>query len=250
MMRLILIHTQEWLRLKFFHVVLFLSFFYFLISYLLGSLSFVEHQRLIFDFGLAGLEISTIFVAAFISTHALYRDIERKTILVLLARPIPRWHLLVGYLGSLILLNLILVTVLGVVLFTFLQKAQYGVALFISILTILLKSIVISSFGILCSVLARAMFSFVMTVAYWMMAYSIPDLQYFAKKMDNEALVWIGNSLDYLIPNFYAFNWKNYHFLRAEISTNDILWSWSHCFGWIFCLLFLAALFFRKKEIV
>ncbi len=250
MMRLILVHTQEWLRLKFFHVILFLSFFYFMMSYVLGSLSFVEHQRLIFDFGLAGLEISALFVSAFISTHALYRDIDRKTILVLLARPIPRWHLLASYLGSLVLLNLIMVTVLGIVLFTFLEKNPYGGTLFISIVTILIKSIVVSSFGILCSVLARAMFGFVITVAYWMMAYSIPDLQFFAKKIDNVVLTFFARFLDYVIPNFYAFNWKNYHFMRSEINWNDILWSWAHCFGWIFCLLFLASLFFRKKEIV
>ncbi len=250
MMRLILIHTQEWLRLKFFHVVSFLSLCYFLISYLLGSLSFVEHQRLIFDFGLAGLEISTLLIAAFISTHALYRDIDRKTILVLLARPIPRWHLLISYLGSLVLLNLILVTALGTVLFTFLEKSPYGFTLLISIFTILIKSIVISSFGILCSVLSRAMFSFVITIAYWMMTYSIPDLIYFAKKIDHPVLTGFSHVLDFLIPNFYAFNWKNYHFLRSEINWNEILWSWAHCFGWIFCLLFLAALFFRKKEIV
>ncbi len=250
MMRLILINTQEWLRLKFFHVVVFLSFFYIGLSYLLGSLSFVEHQRLIFDFGLAGLEISTLLIAAFISTHALYRDIDRKTILVLLARPIPRWHLLVGYLGSLVLLNLILTTVLGVVLFSFLEKNAYALTLFVSIVTILLKSIVITSFGILCSVLARAMFGFVITMAYWMMAYSIPDLQYFAKKLDNTVLIYLARGLDYLIPNFYAFNWKNYHFIRADLNINDILWSWSHCFGWILFLLFLSSVAFRKKEII
>ncbi len=250
MIRLILIHTQEWLRLKFFHVVLFLSFFYIFISYLLGSLSFVEHQRLIFDFGLAGLEVTTLFVAAFISTHALYRDIERKTILVLLARPIPRWHLLAGYLGSLVLLNLLVTAVIGAVLFTFLEKKTYDLALLVSLSTILIKSVVISSFGILCSVLARSMFAFVITIAYWMMAYSIPDLQFFAKKLDNAVLIYFSKSLDYIIPNFYAFNWKNYHFLRAELNINDILWSWSHCLGWIFFLLFLAALAFRRKEII
>ena len=250
MIRLILINTQEWLRLKFFHVVLFLSFFYFMVSYLLGSLSFVEHQRLIFDFGLAVLEISTLFVAAFISTHALYRDIDRKTILVLLARPIPRWYLLAGYLGSLFVLNLLLTAVLGFVLFMFLDKSPYLITLLISMITILLKSIVISSFGILCSVVARAMFSFVMTIAYWMIAYAIPDLQYFAKKIDNEILTYISKILDYMVPNFYAFNWKNYQFLKSAININDILWSWSHCTGWVLFLLFLAATFFQRKEIV
>ncbi len=250
MMRLIYINTQEWFRLKFFHVVAFLSLFYIFMSYLLGSLSFVEQQRLIFDFGLAGLEATTFFVAAFISTHALHREIERKTILVTLARPIPRWNLLIGYIGSLILLNLFVTLSLGAVLFSFLQKSQYSSALFISIVTILLKSIVIACFGILCSVLARAMFGFVMVIAYWIMAYAIPDLQFFAKKLENEALILLGKFLDFIIPNFYAFNWKSYHFLRATVDYKEVLWSWAHCFGWIFMLLFLAAVAFRRKEIV
>jgi Cu-processing system permease protein len=250
MMRLILINTQEWLRLKFLHIVVVLSFLYFFISYLLGSLSFIEQQRLIFDFGLGGLEVSTLFIAAFLSTHALYRDIDRKTILVLLARPIPRWNILFGYLGSLVLLNSLVVIILGAVLFFFLEKLSYAPALLISILTILLKSIVVSSFGILCSVLARAMFSLVITIAFWMLTYSLPDLSFFAQKLNNMVLIFVSKFLDFIVPNFYSFNWKNYHFIRSELQLNDIFWSWLHCGGWIFLFLFLATIGFQRKEIV
>jgi ABC-type transport system involved in multi-copper enzyme maturation permease subunit len=214
---------------------------------LLGSLSFIEQQRLIFDFGLAGLEVSTLFIAAFISTHALYRDIDRKTILVLLARPIPRRNLLFGYLGSLVLLNSLVVLILGAVLFFFLEKLEYAPALLISILTILLKSIVVSSFGILCSVLARAMFSLVITIAFWMLTYSLPDLSFFAQKLNNVGLIYISKILNFVVPNFYSFNWKNYHFIRSEILTNDIAWAWLYCGG---LFLFLATLGFQRKEIV
>ena len=90
MKSLILVNTREWLRLKFMHVVFFLTFVYVIISYLMGSASFVISQRIVYDLGLAGLEISTFIVAAFFSTHALFKDVDRKTVQVILSRPIPR----------------------------------------------------------------------------------------------------------------------------------------------------------------
>ncbi len=250
MMRLILINTQEWLRLKFFHVVLFLAFIYLAISSLLGSLSFVEQHRLILDFGLAGLEVTTFFVSAFLSTHALHRDIERKTIQILLARPIPRWHLLVGYLGSLIALNLIIATVLGGILFFFLEKMTMAPQLVVSVFFILLKSIVLCSFGLLTGALARPMFGLVLTISYWMIAYSIPDLKFFSEKLKNETLIFLSNGLDYLIPQFYRFNWKDFHFITADLQYSQLGWAFLHSISWIAILMILASLFFKRKEIV
>lgn len=250
MRRLILINTQEWLRLKFFQIVFFLAIVYFCLSYLLGSLSFAEQQRLLFDFGLAGIELATMFVAAFISTHALYREIDRKTILVILSRPIPRWHLLIGYWGSLVLLNLLMVFVLGLSLYFFLDKESYQISFVVSLLTILLKSMVIAAFGLMCSTLVRPMFALVLTISYWIMAYSILDVMFFAKKLENPALIKGADFLNFVIPNFYAFNWKNYHFLKAGLSWSEVAWAWTHCLGWCFGLLFLASLAFRRKEIV
>ena len=132
-MRLILVNTLEWIRLKFIHIIFFLAFSYYALSYLLGSLSFTEQERIFFDFGLGGIEVATVFVAAFLSTHALYREIERKTILVILARPIQRWQLLIGYLGGLSILNFFVVLILGGVLYFGLQESsQYGFQLLVS----------------------------------------------------------------------------------------------------------------------
>ena len=247
---LVLINTKEWLRLKFFHVVLFLAFVYLFLSQLVGSLSFVEKERLILDFGLAGLEVTLFFVAAFLSTHALFKDIERKTIQVILARPIPRWHLLLGYLGSLAILNLIVVFVLGCFLALFLSDLNYIMSLFVTLFICWLKSLVIGSFGLLVGVLARPMFGFVLTVAYWLVAYAMPDIIYFSDKSKNKTLIMCTQVLDYITPQFYRFNWKDYHFIRTELNYPEIAWGILHCVGWIVLLLVLSSLFFKRKEIV
>lgn len=251
MIRLIFVNTLEWLRLKFFHIILFLAFLFYILSFLVGSLSFTEQERIFFDFGLGGIEVATIFLATFLSTHALYREIERKTILVLLARPIARWQLLVGYLGSLMILNLIVIIILGGILYVGLEEAsQYQVTLLSSLFIILLKSIVISAFGLVCAVLSRPMFGFVLTLAYWMAAYSLPDVIFLAAKLKNQGFIFVTQILDFIIPNFYLFNWKNYHYLKSTFVFNDFLWAVFHCTAWTVFLFLLASLFFRRKEIV
>lgn len=249
MMSLIFINTQEWLRLKFLQVVFFLAFIYICMSSLLGTLSFTEQVRIKYDFGLAGLEIAALLIAAFISTHALDRDIERKTFQIILARPIARWHLLVGYLGSILVLNAILVVLMSLTMALFFNLDGHGFNLFIIAMTILIKSIVLGAFGLALSTMARPMLSLALTISYWLLMYSVPDIRYFIQKMEFPVLTGFGQSLDYILPRFYLFNWKSYRDLQYNFNSHEIIWSWFHCFGWIFLLLFVAALCFRKKDI-
>lgn len=252
MIRLMWVNTQEWFRLKFFQIVLFLSFLFVCFSQLLGSLSFTEQQRLVVDFGLAGIEIALVFIACFFSTHSLAKEIERKTILVLLARPIPRWKILIGYFGSLAILNFIAVIVLSVTLYLFITSPgwMFNLNYVIAIAIIYVKSMVIGSVGLLISVLARPMFAFVLTITVWLMSYSIIEVQFFMEKARIENNKEIFAVISTVFPQFYKFNWKSYGFLKSMINPYDVGWSLLHSAGWIFICMYLAALLFRKKEIV
>lgn len=252
MMRLMWVNTQEWFRLKFFQIVLFLSFLFVCFSQLLGSLSFTEQQRLVIDFGLAGIEIALIFIACFFSTHSLAKEIERKTILVLLARPIPRWKILMGYFGSLAILNFIAAVVLSLTLYFFIDSpnVMFTFNYVLAIVFIYFKSMVIGSIGLLLSVIARPMFAFVLSITVWLMSYSIIEVQFFLEKAGVENSKEIFSAISMIFPQFYKFNWKSYGFLKALINPYDVGWAFLHSVGWILASVYLASLLFRKKEIV
>lgn len=252
MIRLIWTNTQEWLRLKFFQIVLFLSLLFVLFSQLLGSLSFTEQQRLIVDFGLAGIEISLVFVACFFSTHALAKDIDRKTILVLMSRPIPRFKIILGYFGSLVLLNLMAAFILGFTLFIFVKSPHFLFDLnyFVSVFFIYLKSLVVGGLGLLISVIARPMFAFVLSLTIWLMSYSVIEIKFFLEKAEVSYQSEIFSIFNYLFPQFYKFNWKSYGYLKAVLNPADVGWAFLHCLGWIVLSVYLASMLFRKKEIV
>lgn len=245
-----LLGTREWVRLKFFNIVIFLSIVFIGFSYMLSTLTFSVQERLLFDFGLAGLEIGLLFISAMIGSYAIHREMERKTLFVLLVRPIPRWNLIIGFFGSIFILSAIFTLGFGFSLL--LASNNWGLinAFLISIFSSFLKSLVVSSFALAMGLMVRPILSLAMTFCYWVMCYSIPDIQFFVKKMGSELLNQVVDILDIIVPQFYRINWKSYYFITNPPTMSELGWALFYCLGWTFFWLFIASFVFKRKEIV
>ncbi len=242
--------AREWIRLKFFHLIVFISILFIGFSHLLSSLTFAVQERLLFDFGLAGLELGLILISSLIGAHAIQREIDRKTLFVILVRPIPRWHVVFGAWGALIILNFLFT--FGFSLTLLLSSGNFkllpGFAL--AAVSCMLKSLVISSFSLALGIIVRPILALGTALCYWIFCYSIPDIKFFVQKLDDKFLTQVINVIDEIIPKFYLFNWKSYHSVVKPPSFEEFLWATSHCFAWTLLWLFIASFFFRRKEIV
>jgi ABC-type transport system involved in multi-copper enzyme maturation permease subunit len=66
----------------------------------LAELSLDQHMRVVTDLGLASISIFSVIIAIFLGSSLLYKEIERKTLYVILPKPIARFEFLLGkYLG-------------------------------------------------------------------------------------------------------------------------------------------------------
>ncbi|MBC7421752.1 MAG: ABC transporter permease subunit [Bdellovibrio sp.] len=242
--------ASEWMRLKFFYLIIFVSILFIGFSHLLSSLSFAVQERLLFDFGLAGLEIGLVLISSLIGTHAIQREIDRKTLLVILARPIPRWHIVMGAWGSLLILNLVFTFgfTLAFVVSTGSLKLLPGFLLAAG--SSLLKALVISSFALAIGVMVRPILALGMAICYWIFCYSLPDIKFFVQKTNDSFLIKLVDAVNEIIPKFYLFNWKNYYSVMNNPTFNEYIWAILHSFAWILFWLFAASYFFRRKEIV
>lgn len=242
--------SREWIRLKFFHIIVFFGLIFIGFSHLLSSLTFSVQERLLYDFGLAGLELGLVMISSLIGSHSIQREIDRKTLLVLLSRPIKRSHIVLGLWSS--ILSLCLLFSFGFILSLVLSSggALYFKGILIATIATILKSMVIASFAIACGLVVRPILALGATMVYWILCYSMPDIQFFVSKLDDKNLTDIFIFLDKLVPQFYRFNWKTYYYITNHPSQSEVLWSITHSLGWVCFWLFLATMFFRKKEIV
>jgi Cu-processing system permease protein len=86
-------------------------------SMIVASFTLNDAPRVIADLGAASISIFSIAVAVLIGATALHRELEMKTILPLLARPIRRSEYLVGkYLGTMLVVCVFVLAEAGLVL--------------------------------------------------------------------------------------------------------------------------------------
>lgn len=71
-----------------------------LFSLALAELSLDQQRRVVLDIGLASISLFSVVMAVFLGSSLLYKEIERRTLYVILPKPIRRHEFLIGkYLG-------------------------------------------------------------------------------------------------------------------------------------------------------
>ncbi|MEM1417789.1 MAG: ABC transporter permease subunit [Myxococcota bacterium] len=81
----------------------------------LGELSLEQEARVIEDIGLASISLFSVAVAVFLGSSLLYKEIDRKTLYVILPKPVRRWEFLTGKLFGIAATGSVFVATMGAV---------------------------------------------------------------------------------------------------------------------------------------
>jgi len=94
---------REAVRDRVLYGVLGIATFVLLFTLVLAEVSLDQRQRIVLDVGLASISFFSVVVSIFLGSSLLYKEIERKTLYVILPKPIQRYEFLLGkYLGILL----------------------------------------------------------------------------------------------------------------------------------------------------
>ncbi|MBN1656190.1 MAG: ABC transporter permease subunit [Deltaproteobacteria bacterium] len=93
----------------------------------LAELSLHQERRIVLDIGLASISLFSVVVSVFLGSSLLYKEIERKTLYVVLPKPVERYQFLLGkYLGITLTAG-VFIAIMGAVQL-WLTAVQAGVA--------------------------------------------------------------------------------------------------------------------------
>ncbi|HEY8272097.1 MAG TPA: ABC transporter permease subunit [Pseudobdellovibrionaceae bacterium] len=241
---------REMIRERFFLIIVFIAVAFFGVSLLLGALSFGEQQRILVNLGFTAIEVASVGISLFAGAFLISKEIEKQTLLLVLARPISRDQFLMGKISGILVLNTLLVWALGTVLY-FLLGTRSDFLNFTTILfSIWFESVITLSLVIFFSIVVRPILSLMMTFGILMLGEWIPDLQFFAEKSKDHFFINAVKVVTWITPNLFRFNWKSYYFLELGFDGQDIVWMIAHSFGWALIVFVLACLLFRRKDIV
>jgi ABC-type transport system involved in multi-copper enzyme maturation permease subunit len=236
----------ELFKNKIFYIMLFFSSLLTWILYFVSSLSIVWEQKIILDLWLWIIELFWLIIVLFVWSNLLYNEIEGKTIILLMSKPISSAKLILAKFFS---FSLFLLTILSFNFLVFLSVYllkwwMFSFDLVIAFLFIWFKFLITLSFLLLLwTIFAYPIITIIWTFSIylvWNWIYYLTDatartgLPYYY--------------LYYILPNFEILNLKDKVSEWISILPSHLYTSSLYVLLYCSVLLFITIYLFKKKE--
>ncbi len=222
------------------------------LSVVLGELSYAEQVRISVNFGLAGIQLSSMILSIFLGSTLVSREIEKQTVLTLLSRPVTRVQFVWGKFFGLALVNLVTVGLLALLLVLLVSYLRFSFdsTLIAALFGFCLESLVVLSATMLFGMFTKPTLAVCYTIGYALIGHWQRDLQYFAEKSGQASLKVARDISRFLVPDFEAFNWKANVVYSEAVPLSTVGMAFLNALGWVLVLIALSAFLFRRRDFV
>ncbi len=219
-------------------------------SVLLGTLTIGEHARIVNDLGLAAINLVAVIIAIFLGVGLVSREIERRTIYTILARPITRIQFVLGrYIGLVGIVTVNVVIMLAMFLATiWLSGFPIHAALFQAVQLILVESLVVMAIALLFSTFSSATLSASMTIGLYIVGHLTSDLKVIAEKSASQVAKAVMTGLYYMCPNLEVLNIKGQAASGMSLAIKTQVLATGYGVLYAGLLLLAACLIFQRRE--
>lgn len=241
---------KEIIRDRVLYGIILFSIFIIGLSRALGSLSFAEQERLVLDFGLAGVHISVVIISIFVGSTLISKELEKRTIITLLTRPVGRAEFIIGKFLGFLMVVCLLATLLFFVLFLvlFAMDAEINTSMFYALHGFMLEALVLISLTMAFGIYSKPMLSVSFVLGVFLIGHWMDSLNYFASRSDSKGFQQLGKVVNYVFPNLELWNWKTEAVNRAVVKS-ELFWNANlNAFAWTGLFLCVAVILFRRKD--
>lgn len=181
-------------------------------SVLIGQITAGQDVKIIKDIGLATLELAGVLMAVFIGVGLVSREIERRSVYSLLAKPVHRWEFVAGkYLGLVgtIIVNLLLMTAALFLVLAWLEKGMPNLVLLKAVVLILAELALLTAVALFFSTFSSSgILSAGLTLGVWVVGLFSEDLRGFSAIVSSSVIGSLVRAVGFIVPAFSAFDIK------------------------------------------
>jgi ABC-type transport system involved in multi-copper enzyme maturation permease subunit len=232
-------------------------------SYLIGQLTAGQDVKIIKDLGLAATSIFGLFIAVFIGIGLVSKEVEKRSIYSLLAKPIERHQLVLGKYAGLVLTLAVNLAVMAVALYIVLavmawvegpaaarawERPAVDPLLLQAFAMTFVELSLVTAIALLFSTFSTPMLSAAFTFALFIAGRFSADLRNFNEVLDSPAAAWLTRALYFVLPNLAPFD------VRAQVVHGDpvppgyLALSTGYGALYIGALLVLSVLIFSRRD--
>lgn len=219
------------------------------LSRVLSLLTVGSEEKIIKDFGLASIGLFGVLTAVLIGVSLVFKEIDKRTAHVLLARPIRRSQFLVGkYAGLAIVLAVNVLLMTAGLYALLLLYGDPDPALLPAIGLIFVELLVVTAIALLFSSFSTPILSSVFTLATWIVGHLSWSFLLLRERMPTVAGRMLCTALYYALPNLERFDIKGEAVHHLHVPAAHIGYAVLYGAGWTVLLLVVACAVFSRRE--
>ena len=179
----------------------------------IGELSAAQESKIIIDLGLSATLLFGTFIAIFVGVGLVYKEIERRTVYAMFAKPVGRGEFLIGKYLGLCLTLLVNVAVMGAGISLALIYVHGGwdplaLRIWPAVALIYVELMILTAVSLLFSSFSSPALAALLTFFIFIIGHFSADLKAFAASLGTKSAQWFFGALYYLLPNL-----SNYSFI-------------------------------------
>jgi len=213
-------------------------------SILVGQVSIGIEEMVIVTLGLSAISVIGLLIAVFIGVGLVSKEMDKRTLYALLAKPVRRWEFLLGKFGGLVLTLTVNTLAMAAGLFLALKLVKSSAdileaSVLVAVYFIVLKLALVVALALLFSCFTTPLLSILYTAGLYIAGLFVMEMRNYQSETMSRALQTLLRWLSYLLPNF-----ENFDVMAAAAHGRAIpraLIAQNTAYAAVYCAVLLAA---------
>jgi ABC-type transport system involved in multi-copper enzyme maturation permease subunit len=176
-----------------------------------GQISIGIEQSVIVSLGLTAVSVIGLFIAVFIGVGLVSKEMDKRTLYALLAKPVERWQFLLGKFAGLALTLTVNTAAMAIGLFLALWMVKHPLEkadlyVLVAVYLILLKLVLIVAIALLFSCFTTQFLAILFTAMIYVAGVFAAGLRSMQGVDLNSTTLALLRGISYVLPNFENFN--------------------------------------------
>lgn len=180
-------------------------------SIIAGQISIGIEEKVIVTLGLSAISLIGLLISIFIGVGLVSKEMDKRTLYAVLAKPVRRWEFLVGKFGGLVLTLAVNVAAMGIGLFLALIYVKPALergdaTVLTAVYFIWLKLALVVALALLFSCFTTPLLAILFTAGIYVVGLYVQELRNMPVQVMSRGMTLFTKGLSYVLPNFENFN--------------------------------------------
>jgi ABC-type transport system involved in multi-copper enzyme maturation permease subunit len=202
---------REAVRDRVLYNLVFFALLMMLAGVVVGQISIGIEESVIVSLGLSAISVIGLLISVFIGVALVSKEMEKRTLYALLAKPVRRWEFLLGKFGGLVLTLAVNTAAMAAGLFLVMLYLKHSLqredaVVLVAVYFIWLKLALIVALALMFSCFTTPLLAILFTAGLYIVGLYVQELRNLPVDVMSPAMAAFTKWLSYLLPNFENFN--------------------------------------------